>query len=89
MGNDLFEWLFEHVVGWLVSLLLIAFILLLIALPFMIYADSKAERFSLRKDAWECSASVQIPTTTYIQSGNVMVPMTTYSKHCTQWSERP
>lgn len=89
MGNNVLDWLFDHVVPWIVNIG-IALIVILIALaPFAIYAEYKAEKFALRKDEWVCSASVERPITTYVQSGNVMVPITTYTKHCTQWTEKP
>lgn len=89
LGERAMEWMFENIVTWLVCLVIVAVVLLVIALPFLIYADSQAERFALRKDEWTCSASIERATTTYVQSGNVMVPITTHSKHCTQWTERP
>lgn len=89
MGERAMEWVFENVVTWLMVGAVAAVVLFLIALPFIIYADMQAERFALKKAEWACSASVERPITTYIQSGNVMIPVTTYSKHCTQWTERP
>lgn len=89
LGERVLDWMMEHVVTWLVTLLIVGVVVVLIVAPFAIYADMKAERFSLRKDEWSCSASVERPVTTYIQSGNVMIPITSYTKHCTQWSERP
>ena len=89
LGERAMEWTFDQVMPWLMVLAVAAVVLFLVALPFIIYADMTAERFSLKKAEWSCSASVERPVTTYIQSGSVMVPMTTYTKHCTQWSERP
>ena len=89
MGEAVLDWLFDNVMPWLASALIIFFVLFLLGLPFLIWADSKAERFSLKKDRWECSKSIQVPTTTYVQTGNVMVPITTYSTQCTQWTEKP
>lgn len=89
MGNSVFDWLMDHVMPWIINVGIVLIVLLFVLAPFAIYAEYKAEKFSLKKDEWSCTASVERPTTTYIQSGNVMVPITTYSKHCTQWSERP
>ena len=89
MGNSVLDWLFDNVMPWIMNLAIVAIVLLIAAAPFAIYAEYKAEKFYLRKDEWACTASVERPITTYVQSGNVMVPITTYSKHCTQWSERP
>lgn len=63
-----------------------------IGIPFAVYAfykESQSPTFELRKDEWTCSASVERQSTTYVQSGNVMVPITNYYNHCTQWSELP
>lgn len=89
MGNDVMEWLFDHVVPWMMSAAIVVVVLLVILAPFAFYAEYTAEKFSLKKDEWVCSASVERASTTYVQSGNVMVPITTHSKHCTQWTEKP
>jgi len=89
MGERLLDWMLDNVVPWLMSATIGFIVLVIVALPFALYAESQAETFELKKYAWVCSQSVERPTTTYIQTGNIMVPMTTYSKHCTQWSEKP
>lgn len=89
MGGDILEWMIDRIFPWLMILGIIALVVIVALLPFSLYAEYKAEKFSLKKDDWACSASVERASTTYVQSGNVMVPLTTYSKHCTQWTEKP
>ena len=89
MGGDILEWIFDHIFPWLI----IAFVVFLFfAIPAMIYAwvqDSKSPTFTLRKDEWQCTASRLVPVTTYVQSGKVLIPITSTHKDCTQWSEKP
>lgn len=71
---------------------ILAAVLLFVGVPVVAlsaYIDSKSPSFSLRKDQWSCSASVERSTTTYVQSGKVMVPVTNYYNHCVQWTEQP
>jgi len=88
-GERFMDWTFDHIMPWLVGGAIVFLVIFIAAAPFAIYADSKAERFSLKKDEWVCSASVERAETVYVNSGKVGVPVTTYSKHCTQWSEKP
>lgn len=53
-----------------------------------LYRSSQSPTFSLRKDEWACTRSEPRTTTTYVMSGKVMVPITTTTRHCTQWSEQ-
>lgn len=84
IGERVFDWLLENVILWFLVLILMA---LIITVPIVAYEEYTADKFYLRKDRWTCSASIRNPTTTYIQSGNVLVPITTYEIHCTQWTE--
>lgn len=89
MIDTLFDFFMEKCIPVLVMGFFAALVL---AVPFGLYTwykDSQSPTFALRKDSWACSASVERSTTTYVQSGNVMVPITTYYKHCTQWTELP
>jgi hypothetical protein len=85
MAWDILDWLGEHVVGWIILVIAVA---LLIVVPVGFYLDSKAERFSLRKDSWSCTSSHQESSTTYVQSGSIMVPVTGYSTVCDQWTAK-
>lgn len=83
----------DWLMSWFMPLVLVLIVLLVIlGVPlaiYLLYASSQSPTFSLRKDEWACSASVERSSTVYVQSGNVMVPLTTHYKHCTQWSEKP
>jgi hypothetical protein len=90
------DWIFgvfEGVMKYIVMpVLIIAIVLLILALPFILHAtwkQSKSPTFTLHKNEWACTNMQRIPITTYIQSGNVMVPVTTYSNECHQWSKQP
>lgn len=66
-------------------------LLLIVAVPFGIYAWYKADQaptFALRKDRWQCTAAHTETSTTYIMVGKVLVPSTRTSSVCDQWSAR-
>lgn len=89
MGNDLLDWFFDHVAPWL---FLLAIALVAVGIPAYLYAayqESKQPHISLLKSKWACTDMQRTPITTYVKSGNVMVPMTTYANECHQWSRQP
>jgi hypothetical protein len=88
LGWRIIDWMMENVMSWFFLVVLVGAIALLAAVPYLFWKDSQAERFSLRKDSWECTRSHQESSTTYIQVGNVMVPSTSYSTVCDQWSAK-
>jgi hypothetical protein len=66
--------------------------LLLLSIPYAMYQMWKGDNsptVSLNKSEWACTQTQTIPVTTYILSGKVMVPITTYSRSCTQWNRQP
>lgn len=86
---DCFEWLMKNVV---MTLLCIAIVVFVLALPFLIYGtykQSQSPTFTLYKNQWACTNMQRIPITTYVKSGDVMIPVTTYSDECHQWSKQP
>ena len=88
MGERLFEWIVEKAMPWV---FIIFFAGILIFLPiggYLSWKESKQPTLTLRKDQWACTQSQQIPTTIYIKTGEVMVPMTTYNTVCNQWSKQ-
>lgn len=66
----------------IIGAICLAVALVAIAMGVTIYQDSKAETFSLKKGAWVCTDERQRPTT-YIKSGNVLIPVT--GSDCYQW----
>lgn len=80
------RWDFELV---LASVLIGGVVLLIGFLGYSGYVQSKTPTFTLYKNQWACTNLQTIPITTYMQSGNVMVPITTYSQECHQWSRQP
>lgn len=89
MIDALENFFMDKVVPLLGMSIIAAIVLAVPVIGYALYKDSQSPTFALRKDSWACSASVERSTTTYVQSGNVMVPITTYYKHCTQWTELP
>ena len=56
---------------------------LFIILPFLfygLYLESKSPTFTLKKDEWTITHSHTEPVTTYIMSGKVMIPITTWKE---------
>ena len=55
--------------------------------PWMYLADARSPVLAtLHRNEWVCSESHVVPTTTYVQSGKVMVPVTSYSRVCDQYN---
>ena len=88
-SERILDWFIDNVFGWLLIGGIVILAVIIVIAPIAIYADSQRPEFSLKKDEWTCTQFVERASTTYVQSGNVMVPITSYSKHCTQWSEKP
>jgi hypothetical protein len=74
------EFLEKHFIAIMIFLLLFFTSLFMYAL----IAESKKETFVLAKVDWVCTKTDSV--TTYIQSSDMMVPIT--STECTQWSKR-
>ena len=53
-----------------------------IGIPAALYFEYKAEKFYLRKDEWTCIQSHKESVTTYVKSGEVMVPIATWHDVC-------
>ena len=88
MGSDILDWYFEHIVPWIILVFIGGVVL---AVPFAIYGwyqDSKSPTMALKKSEWACTQLQTIPITTYVQSGKVMIPITTYTKQCNQWNRQ-
>lgn len=61
---------------------------ILALVPFAMISDSNDPHMSLNKTEWVCMNSRTIPVTTYVKSGNVMVPITSYQKVCDQYNRK-
>lgn len=82
------DWVVEAIMRTMVVLF---FIFVFVGLPLIGYAfyhDMTSPTFSLKKDSWRCTASHNESSTYFIQAGKVMVPQTTNSTVCDQWSRR-
>ena len=86
MAWNVFEWLMEHVFMWFFVLLISGACIFLLVIPFVIYADSQSPTFSLKKSDWGCSHTHIEQSTTYVMSGQVMIPITSQENVCDQYS---
>jgi hypothetical protein len=59
-------------------------VLVIIGAAYVLYAQSKMPGFELKKHEWVCTQYRSLPPT-YVQSGNVMVPVGGGSQ-CAQWT---
>lgn len=88
MGGDILDWLAEHVLPWLIILFIVAIIL---GIPFLLYyswMQEESPTLTLYKNEWTCTQTKRVPSTIYVKSGNVMIPVTTYHNECYQWSKQ-
>lgn len=44
---------------------------------------------TLDKDKWACTSLTRDTYTTYVRSGDIMIPITKSDDRCTQWSRQP
>lgn len=87
-GDRILDFIIDNIIPWIFILALVACAFFLLACPFIIYAESNKEGFELKKDDWVCMQKISTPTTVYVQNGNIMMPITTYSESCNQWNRK-
>lgn len=89
MGEAILDWLFERAMPWII----IAFIVFIVAGIcigiYAIYLKSQSQTFTLYKTEWVCTNMQRIPVTTYIKTGDVLVPVMSHQDVCHQWSRQP
>lgn len=84
MGKDILDWIMEHVFPWF---FIIVFIVGFSLLGYIVWKPLQSPTFSLHKSEWVCTDMQTAPFTTYMLSGKVMIPITTYKHECYQWSK--
>lgn len=87
-GGDILEWFGLHILPWI---LIIMVSVLIVAIPFGIsawYKDSKRPTFDLKKDDWVCTKFHREASTYYITVGKVLLPQTTTTEVCDQWTRK-
>lgn len=89
LGGDILEWVMDHVMPWLIVGVIAAVVFGIPLLGYAAWRESKDPQVHLNKKHWACTNMQRIPITTYVKSGNVMVPMTTYSNECHEWTRQP
>lgn len=85
--DDLFDWVDDRIsVVMLVVILLV--IALIVALIWAGMAESRSPVIELKKTEWQCTGTRSEPYTYYINSANVMVPVTSYHDVCVEYTRR-
>ena len=79
---------FEHGMAIAVSCIAWPIGILMACAPWALMADSKDPKLHLNKTEWICMDSHTIPITTYVKSGSVMVPITTYHRVCDEYRRK-
>lgn len=79
----------EQILDWICDRMAVVAVLLIlfvvggsILFIYAAYKNSQSETFTLRKLEWTCTATHREATTVYVQSGKVLVPITTYHDVC-------
>jgi hypothetical protein len=88
-GETILDWIMEAAMPWVVIAIVVC---VCAAIPAVIYAahrQSQSPSFTLYKSEWACTNMQRIQTTTYVQSSNALVPITSFSDECHQWSRQP
>lgn len=78
----------ENIFPWLVIFFVAGIIAFIPACAYFVYQDSKKPTFTLKKDDWLCAGFREYNSTTYVKSGNVIVPITNHHKYCVQWNHK-
>lgn len=81
----LIDWILDEALPYILT---ITVPVMLIGVGILIYISVTAETFALRKDQWVCTKSHEETYTTYININKVMVPQTSTSDVCDQWTHR-
>ncbi len=71
-----------------VPIMLIVFVICLVAMVVATIAQLFSKTINLKESEWECTSFVDVESTVYIQSGNVLVPHKTTNRECAQWSRK-
>lgn len=85
-------WLFDEegpLIAFFIGCVALPIGVLLAVLPWAAIEDaSSPDLVTLKKNAWFCSASHTVVTTTMVASGKVMVPVTTSHQVCDRYDRR-
>ena len=75
---------------WIEWAIIAAIAFLFSAIIYAAYAESQRPGFTLKKADWNCTVSHEESTTTYVNTGTgnniILIPITTTSAVCDQWS---
>lgn len=59
-----------------------------ITLPVILYNEFFGEMIELKKNEWICTESVQSQSTSFIKSGDMLIPLTATQTNCTNWRRK-
>jgi hypothetical protein len=85
MLDDIMEFVVLKILG---PVAVFGTLALLVALPFMIWGDSKSEHISIKKSDWECTDTYSYTYTSMILVGKVMVPQVHTTTECSNYHRR-
>ena len=88
MAMDILEWIFENVMPWALLAVILFLFFLGIAGIISFYQYCRSPDFTLKKEEWECTKKVDVESTYYIMVGKVMVPQTSTTEECVQWTRK-
>lgn len=90
MMDRVFDFVMEKLMPPFILLLIFGLLAALIVVLFHICREAwyPAPTFELRVDSWKCTQYVHESSTALILVGKVLVPMTTNSQRCVQWSSK-
>lgn len=81
------DWVERLLIG-LIGVALMFILAVSVGLGVAIYRDAERPTFDLKKDEWACTKSHVETTTTMIMVGNVLIPNTSTTTVCDQWSRK-
>jgi hypothetical protein len=84
MAERILEWFGENVLPWFIIFLIACGAILILWLPFAIYQEHYAEKFSLIKAEWNCIGYRTHSTSVLV--GKVIVPIN--ENECIQWVKK-
>lgn len=91
MINDFCEAIMDYIADRM-AVVFVGFALLCVGIIGLVFyagvSESRSPILTLKKSEWECTGTRSESITTYVQSGKVMVPLTTYHDVCVEYQKR-
>jgi uncharacterized membrane-anchored protein YhcB (DUF1043 family) len=87
LSDRIIDWLVENVLGWVFIILLVGLIIGGIIFAVSAYKQSQSPTFSLYKNEWTCTNKKTETVTTYVKSGDVLIPVVSHVDSCLQYTK--